>query len=194
MKINTATKITIVRVLLIPIILIILLLANKLNLDKIVTIFGVDVYLAYIVALMIYVIAALSDAVDGYIARSTNTITNLGKFLDPIADKLLVNSLLIYFCSTNHLPALVVILMISRDVLVDALRLICVENNVVIAASKWGKLKTIFQMISLGLIFVFAQPGTSLVAWLEYLIYLTTLISVLSGVDYFIKNMKSLFN
>ncbi|WP_423363314.1 CDP-diacylglycerol--glycerol-3-phosphate 3-phosphatidyltransferase [Mycoplasma sp. P36-A1] len=188
MKINTATKITILRVLLIPIILLVLLVLAPNSVEFV----GHNFYIPYLIALIIYIVASVSDTVDGHIARSTNTITNLGKFLDPVADKLLVNTLLIYFTATGHIPPLVTILMIGRDTMVDALRMISVENNVVIAASKYGKLKTIFQMVSLGLILIFAYPGIELPNLLNYLIYLTTIISVFSGLDYFIKNKDSL--
>lgn len=190
MQINTATKITILRVLLIPIIIFILLYDWGF---KDLTLVGHKMYIPYLLALIIYIVASVSDAVDGHIARSTNTITNLGKFLDPVADKLLVNTLFIFFTATGHIPPLVTIIMIGRDTMVDALRMISVENNVVIAASKYGKLKTIFQMVSLGLLLFFAYPQTSLPTWLTYLIYLTTAISLFSGVDYFIKNKDSLF-
>ncbi|MDL2211699.1 CDP-diacylglycerol--glycerol-3-phosphate 3-phosphatidyltransferase [Erysipelotrichaceae bacterium OttesenSCG-928-M19] len=187
---NTATKITIFRIILIPLILIVLLFPYQ-NYYSI-ALFGFKMYLPYLIALVIFAIAALSDAVDGHIARTTNTITNLGKFLDPVADKLLVNTLLIFFTATNHIPVLVTILMISRDTIVDALRLICVENNIVVAASKYGKLKTVFQMVTICLILLFAFPDVALANWLLYLIYLTTFISVASGIDYFIKNRDTL--
>ncbi|MEG0283512.1 MAG: CDP-diacylglycerol--glycerol-3-phosphate 3-phosphatidyltransferase [Erysipelotrichales bacterium] len=190
MQINVATKITILRILLIPIIFIVLAVCD----DKSIINLGImEVHAPYFYAFLIYVIASLSDAVDGHIARKTNTITNLGKFLDPIADKLLVNSILIYFVYTGHIPVWATILMVARDTIVDALRMICVENNIVIAASKWGKVKTVFQMVSIGLIFIFANPNVELANWLLYLVYLTTFASVASGVDYIIKNYKQVF-
>ena len=189
MALNTATKITIGRVVLLPIIIIVLLFPYKF---ETVTILGYNFYIRYLIALFIYIFASVSDAVDGYLARSTNTVTNLGKFLDPVADKLLVNTLFIYFTYTGHIPVLVTILIIGRDTMVDALRMIAVENNVVIAASKYGKLKTILQMVSLGLLLLVALPNQPLPQWLIILFYITTLASVLSGVDYFIKNKSSL--
>ena len=193
MKINTATKITIFRVFLIPIVLLVLLFPYQhYEINTNLSLFDTNFYLPYLVALIIFAIAAISDAVDGYIARSTNTITNLGKFLDPIADKLLVNSLLIFLSYTEHLPVIIVIVMIARDVIVDALRLICVENNIVIAASIYGKLKTVFQMVLICLVLLIAKPNEQLPVLLLGLAYLTTLISVVSGIDYFMKNINSL--
>ena len=191
-KLNLATKITLFRVILIPLLLIVLLLPIGNNVYF--NIGFLKCYLPYFCGLIIFVVAALSDAVDGHIARSTNTITNLGKFLDPVADKLLVNSILIFFVATGHLPVLAVIIMILRDIAVDALRFIAAENNVVIAASIYGKLKTVFQMVTLSLLLLCALPGVALVGWLQVLVWLTTLISLVSGVDYFIKNKKVLFN
>lgn len=183
MKINTATKFTIFRIILIPAILLILFWPQLTQGIKI-----ADFYPPHLIAVIIFMIASITDAIDGYIARSTNTITNLGKFLDPVADKLLVNSALIYLAYTQHIPALLTIIMISRDIMVDALRLICVESNIVVAASKYGKLKTVFQMVAIILILLFAIPEEPIYFGLTILIYVTTLISVISGIDYFIKN------
>ena len=185
-KLNTATKITIFRIILIPVILVVLLFPYSGTSE--IQLFGLKMYPPFFLSLIIFIIASLSDAIDGHIARKTNTITNLGKFLDPVADKLLVNTLLIYLSATNHIPVLLTILMISRDVCVDALRMISSENNIVIAASSYGKLKTIFQMVTICLILLIALPGANLPIWLLVLTYVTTFISVVSGIDYFIKN------
>lgn len=188
MKLNTATKITIFRILLIPLILVILFYPQvTINLE----LFNIN-YMPYFIVAIIFAIASITDAIDGYIARSTNTITNLGKFLDPVADKLLVNSLLIYLGYAQNIPAILTIIMVSRDIMVDALRLICVESNIVVAASKYGKLKTILQMVTIVLILLFSSPFTPIHSVLTILIYITTLVSVLSGIDYFIKNIAAL--
>jgi len=193
MKVNTATKITIFRVLLIPLVLLVLLFPyGNYEINTNATVFGFDIYVPYFAAFVIFAIAAISDAIDGHIARSKNTITNLGKFLDPVADKLLVNSILIYLAYSEHLPVLIVIIMISRDIIVDALRMICIENNVVVAASIYGKLKTIFQMVLICLVLLVAQPDLELPKIITYLAYITTLISVMSGIDYLYKNIKFL--
>ncbi|MDR3214813.1 MAG: CDP-diacylglycerol--glycerol-3-phosphate 3-phosphatidyltransferase [Bacilli bacterium] len=192
MEMNTATKITLFRIILIPLLLLVLLYPIKIDVYYNIGFF--KVYLPYFIGLGIFMIASLSDALDGYIARKTNTITNLGKFLDPVADKLLVNCILIYFVASGHLPVIVVIVMILRDIAVDALRLIAVENKVVIAASIFGKLKTVFQMVVLCLVLLVALPQQPLPLWLQILVYITTLISLYSGIDYFYKNRKILSN
>jgi CDP-diacylglycerol--glycerol-3-phosphate 3-phosphatidyltransferase len=188
MKINLALKITFFRIILIPIILLILLV--PINTKDYFYLFNIKIYIPYFIALLIFIVASLSDAIDGYVARSTNTVTTLGKFLDPVADKLLVNSVLIYLCSVNQIPVLVVIIMILRDMAVDALRLVAAQKNIVIAASILGKLKTIFQMVSICLVLLYAFPDTPLQPLVLYLVYFSTLISLLSGVNYFYKNKK----
>lgn len=193
MKLNLATKITVFRIILIPIILVILLVPlMDADLSKY-TVFD-NFYLPNLIAVIIFIIASLTDALDGYIARHYNMITNLGKFLDPVADKLLVNSLLIYLAYTNNIPVILVIIMISRDIIVDALRMIAIENKIVIAASIYGKLKTVFQMVLIILILLFSTPFQTTSIYLEVLAYITTAISVISGIDYFVKNGKSLKN
>lgn len=185
MKNNLALKITLFRIILIPIILLILLV--PINTNDFFYLFNIKIYIPYFIALIIFIVASLSDAVDGYVARATNTVTTLGKFLDPVADKLLVNSVLIYLASANQIPVLIVIIMILRDISVDALRLVAAQKNVVIAASILGKLKTIFQMISICLVLLYAYPNEPLNPLVLYLVYVATLISVLSGLNYFIK-------
>ena len=189
MKLNLATKITIFRIILIPVMIIVLLFNNN---DDSINIFGFKVYVPYLWALLIYVVAALSDALDGYIARSTNTVTNLGKLLDPIADKLLVNCLLLFFLFQNYLDFLSVLIIISRDIIVDALRMVCLENKVVIAASNLGKIKTILHMVTIGLVLFFAYPKEQLPTSINILVYLCVLMSLVSGFDYFKKNYSKI--
>lgn len=193
MEINLATKITIFRMFLIPIIIIVLVFPYEtFNIETMIMIFNQELYLPYLLSLFIFVVASITDAIDGHIARSTNTITNLGKFLDPIADKLLVNTLLIYLVFQGNFNVILVILMISRDTIVDALRFVAANNQVVIAASKYGKLKTIFQMVTITLILLVAIPHQPLPLIIFILTLLTTLVSVLSGFDYLVKSAKYL--
>lgn len=186
MKINLATKFTIFRIILIPVILLVLLVPLKDN--EIVS----GTYWPNIIGLIIFVIAAITDAIDGQIARRGNMVTNLGKFLDPVADKLLVNSVLIYLAYVDTIPLILVIIMIMRDIIVDALRMIAVENNVVIAANIFGKLKTIFQMVLIPLLLLFTIPFVQPNIFLLILAYLTTLISVISGIIYLVQNINVL--
>lgn len=192
MKINLATKITIVRMLLIIVLLIVLLFPyGMFGIKESIELFNYTFYMPHLWAFIIFAIASISDMVDGMIARKTNTITTLGKFLDPIADKLLVNSILIYLVFSSNIYVLWVIIMISRDVMVDALRMICVERGIVVAANKYGKLKTIFQMVSISLIILFSVPGvinSNII--LNGLIVITTFISVFSGIIYFMENIE----
>lgn len=190
MKINLATKFTIFRIILIPIILFILFFPlNRENISN--NMWGMF-YWPNIIALVFFIIASITDAIDGHIARKYQMITNLGKFLDPVADKLLVNSLLIYLAYTDNIPVVLVIIMIARDILVDALRFIAAENKNVIAASIYGKLKTVLQMVLIILVLLFSVPFQQTNEWLIIFAYITTIVSVWAGIDYFIKNRKVL--
>ena len=142
-----------------------------------------------IVVFLIFSISALTDYFDGYLARKNNLITTFGKFIDPIADKLIVNSALLLLASSQKISILVPIIMISRDIIVDAIRLVASQKNIVIAASFYGKAKTMSQMIAICLLLlnniIFAYFGIPMD---QIMIWVATIISFLSGVDYFIKN------
>lgn len=173
---NLANKITILRVLMIPVFLIVLLNTTY------------DPQISRYVAVFIFVLASLTDALDGYIARSRNMITNLGKFMDPLADKLLVAAALISMVQLQDLKAWVVILIISREFIVTGLRVIAASDNVVIAASAWGKIKTITQMIMI--IFLLMGFKTDILQDIgKLLVLLSVFFTVVSGVDYLIKNI-----
>lgn len=137
--------------------------------------------------LVLFILGSVSDFLDGHIARKYNLVTTFGKFMDPIADKLLVNSLFIILTGLGRIHWIVTVIMVGRDIIVDVIRLIMVERGTVIAASKLGKLKTITQMISL--IMVLALPGLS---WVAYITYVAACVSLISGFDYFWKNKKVL--
>lgn len=144
-----------------------------------------------IILFLIFVIAAITDFLDGHIARKKNLITTFGKFIDPIADKLIVNTVLLLLASSNKISIIIPIIMISRDTIVDAIRLVASQQNVVLAASYLGKAKTMTQMIAIGLLLLnnvvfefFSIPMDHI------LICLATVISVVSGIEYFIKNSQ----
>jgi len=139
----------------------------------------------------IFIIAALSDLLDGYIARKHNLITNFGKFMDPLADKLLVSSALICFVELNLLPAWIVIVIVSREFIISGFRLIASDSGIVIAAGWWGKLKTNVQMVmSVMLIINLDNP---LINVLEQIaIYLAVALTIISLVDYMLKNKSVL--
>ena len=169
---NTANKLTIFRVILVPVFLIVLYIG-----------FNGSNY----VALAIFIIASITDAVDGYIARSRKQITDFGKFLDPLADKILVIAAMLWFVETGVLPAWAVLIVIIREFAVTALRLVAASRGDVIAAGLSGKIKTVASMVCL--IILFLEIPVELVYVCIAVIVATT---VVSGVDYFVKNRKAL--
>ena len=149
---------------------------------------GIEAYTDYI-ALVIFVIASLTDMLDGKIARKYNLVTNFGKFMDPLADKLLVCSALICLIELNALPAWMVIIIISREFIISGFRLIASDNGVVIAASYWGKFKTTFQMVSVVLL-ILDIPALAFVTTI--CVWIALLLTIVSLVDYIYKNHKIL--
>ncbi len=143
------------------------------------------------IAASIFIIAALSDLLDGYIARKHNLVTNFGKFMDPLADKLLVSSALICLVDLKLLPAWIVIIIIAREFIISGFRLIASDNGVVIAAGWWGKLKTTVQMVmSIMLIINLDHPLINLLE--QVAIYLAAALTVISLIDYMVKNKNVL--
>jgi len=142
---NLPNKLTTLRVIMIPFFVFFLLWQNGEN------------YTFRMIALALFIIASLTDLLDGKIARKYNLVTNFGKFMDPLADKLLVCSALICLIELNALPAWMVIIIISREFIISGFRLIASDNGVVIAASYWGKFKTTFQMVSVVLFWIFRR-------------------------------------
>ena len=134
-------------------------------------------------ALGIFAAASLTDTLDGYIARHYNQITDFGKFMDPLADKVLVMAAMCYFVDNGQMPGWVVAIVLFREFAVSGLRLIAVEQKRVIAASWSGKIKTAVTMVALGVMTVFPSPRLDLIC--TGLIFVTT---VYSGVEYFVKN------
>lgn len=141
------------------------------------------------IALALFIIASLTDLLDGKIARKYNLVTNFGKFMDPLADKLLVCSALICLIELNALPAWMVIIIISREFIISGFRLIASDNGVVIAASYWGKFKTTFQMVSVVLL-ILDIPALAFVTTI--CVWIALLLTIVSLVDYIYKNHKIL--
>ncbi|MCR5388917.1 MAG: CDP-diacylglycerol--glycerol-3-phosphate 3-phosphatidyltransferase [Lachnospiraceae bacterium] len=140
-----------------------------------------------IIAVAIFIIASLTDLLDGKIARKYNLVTNFGKFMDPLADKLLVCSALICLCDMGLLASWIVIIIISREFIISGFRLIASDNGLVIAASMWGKFKTTFQMIMI--IVLALQINNPVFYWLgQILIYVSLILTVVSLIDYLAKN------
>lgn len=175
---NLPNKITTARVFMIPIYLVFMLIPQI-------------PYGRYIAG-VIFTLAALTDALDGYIARKNNLITNFGKFMDPLADKLLVCSALICFVGFDQIPSWIAIVIIAREFIVSGFRLIASDNGVVLAAGWWGKLKTNVQivmsvMLTVNLDYTFINI-LELVA-----VYLALALTIISMMDYLLKNRKLLF-
>ncbi len=137
------------------------------------------------IALAIFIVASLTDMLDGKIARKYNLVTNFGKFMDPLADKLLVCSALICLVALERIPAWMVIVIIAREFIISGFRLVASDNGVVIAASYWGKFKTTFQIIMICLMIAdleALQLLTMIVTWVA------VILTVVSLVDYLVKN------
>lgn len=154
----------------------------------------VDASWSYAAALALFMLASFTDWLDGWMARRYKIVTNFGKFLDPVADKLLVLSTMIALCGQGHLPAWVCIVVLFRELAVDGLRLVAVEQGLVIAASKLGKLKTTSQMAMLVTFLLKACGVMGLQASIlpELLMWLSVIMTLYSGADYFIKNRSVL--
>ena len=172
MKMNLPNKLTVLRVILVPF-FVIFLLAN---------IFGsADKW----IALAIFIIASLTDLADGKIARKYNLVTDFGKFMDPLADKLLVCSAMICLIELGQIPSWIVVIIIAREFIISGFRLIAAENGRVIAASYWGKFKTTFQMFMVILMIV-NIPQLRLITTI--IMYIALALTIISLLDYIIKN------
>ena len=171
---NLPNKLTILRVMMIPFFVFSLLAYD-----------GTNQCLRYVAA-VIFVVASLTDLLDGKIARKYNLVTNFGKFMDPLADKLLVCSALICMVELKQLPAWMVIAIISREFIISGFRLVASDKGVVIAASYWGKWKTTFQMIGVVLLILNIEKlsvVTTIVIWIALIL------TVISLIDYIVKNI-----
>ena len=177
MPMNLPNKLTTLRVIMIPFFVFFLLWQNGENRTF------------RMIALALFIIASLTDLLDGKIARKYNLVTNFGKFMDPLADKLLVCSALICLIELNALPAWMVIIIISREFIISGFRLIASDNGVVIAASYWGKFKTTFQMVSVVLL-ILDIPALAFVTTI--CVWIALLLTIVSLVDYIYKNHKIL--
>lgn len=151
---------------------------------------GIEAYTDYI-ALVIFVIASLTDTLDGKIARKYNLVTNFGKFMDPLADKLLVCSAMICLIDMDRIPAWIVIVIISREFIISGFRLVASDNHVVIAASYWGKFKTTFQMIMVILMIANIQALNILT---QIVMWIALALTIISLIDYIVKNKNVLFD
>lgn len=174
---NLPNKLTILRVILIPFFLV-ALMVDAIPYGK-------------WIALLLFAVASLTDALDGKIARKRNLVTNFGKFMDPLADKLLVCSAMIAFIEIDRIPAWVVIIIIAREFIISGFRLVASDNGIVIAAGWWGKVKTAVQMIMI--IILICNFGeyfeSGIIVIIEnVLIYASLILTIVSLIDYLVKN------
>ena len=174
---NLPNKLTVLRVLMIPFFVVFMLMNIVPGMDK-------------WIALAIFVVASLTDLLDGKIARKYNLVTNFGKFMDPLADKLLVSSAMICLVEMGRLPAWIVIIIISREFIISGFRLVASDSGIVIAASYWGKFKTVFQMVMI--IVMIMDFGPSFAMLETILIYVALILTVVSLIDYVAKNKEVL--
>lgn len=191
---NLANKLTIIRIFLVPIFLIFIAVRG--------------IPYGTIIATAVFVLAALTDKLDGYIARSRNQITSFGKFMDPLADKLLVTAALISLVEYQIIPGWAAMIIIAREFAVTGLRTIAASDGVVIAASWWGKIKTVTQIVAIIIALIEVNLSKQaeivpLVSNSSYIVsffssmtnlslYLAVLITLISGYDYFVKNKDAI--
>ncbi|MFW6390090.1 MAG: CDP-diacylglycerol--glycerol-3-phosphate 3-phosphatidyltransferase [Halanaerobiales bacterium] len=178
---NLPNKLTISRIILVPIFMLFLFLES---------------YTVYseILALIVFILAAITDGVDGYLARKNKDITKFGKILDPLADKLLITAALISFVATGEISAWVAIIIIGRELAVTGLRVIAASEGTVIPASKWGKWKTNLQIFAI--IAVIIDPEIIKLPFhlANILVWIAVIVTVISGIEYFRKTEIDFFN
>lgn len=172
---NLPNKLTLLRVVLIPVFVVLLLQEGGQN------------YTLRIAALIVFCIASFTDFLDGQIARRNNLVTNFGKFMDPLADKLLVCSALICMIELGQLPSWYVITVIAREFIISGFRLVAADNGIVIAASWWGKFKTTFQMLTVILLILNIPALHTVTLIIAGIAFVLTLVSLL---DYIVKNSR----
>ncbi|MFD1037915.1 CDP-diacylglycerol--glycerol-3-phosphate 3-phosphatidyltransferase [Virgibacillus byunsanensis] len=183
---NVPNKITLSRIFLLPIFIILLSVSfewGEFNIGETV------LPISHFVAALLFIIAAATDWVDGYYARKYNLVTNLGKFLDPLADKLLVSAALILLVEIGLAPAWVAIIIISREFAITGLRLVAAGEGIVLAAGNMGKLKTVTQMVAIAALLLHNYPFAYIgFPFGTIMLYIALFFTVLSGYDYFVKN------
>ena len=177
MEMNLPNKLTLLRVFMIPIFLLVLFLAPE----------PVNRY----VAVVIFIVASLTDMLDGKIARKYNLVSNFGKFMDPLADKLLVMSALVSMVALEDLAAWVVIIILAREFAITGFRTLAMKANIVMAASWWGKVKTTTQMIMIPVVLL-QLPFSCMPVVENILVALAVFFTIFSGADYMIKNKQVL--
>lgn len=176
MKINLANKLTLFRLIMVPVFVILFNIYGTTN----------------VIPAIVFTLVSFTDFLDGYIARSRNLTTTFGKFMDPLVDKVLTQAGFIVLVGANIIPAWVSIVIIFRELLIDGLRILAANNNITIAASIYGKIKTFTQMFTI-ILYLLSGVITFLpdIVYSIFL-YLSVIFTILSGLDYLVKNIKIL--
>lgn len=194
---NLPNKITVVRLFLTVVIIMLLAIPFDFfgfNFPKY-EVNGVIIELNYIIAGIIFIVASLTDFLDGYIARKYNLVTDTGKMLDAIADKVLVSPILILLACNGYVPVIIPVIYITRDIVVDAIKMQAAGKGKVVAAIKTGKIKTAAMMIGLTLVFFYNMPFEFIGIRVDlFLLYFACIMAVVSAVEYFTLNRKILFD
>ncbi|HOE56119.1 MAG TPA: CDP-diacylglycerol--glycerol-3-phosphate 3-phosphatidyltransferase [Bacillota bacterium] len=173
---NLANKITVLRILMIPVFMLFMLLEFPFHMEA---------------ALLVFLAASLTDKLDGHIARKFNMITDFGKFMDPLADKLLITGALVVLIQLGRIEAWIVFVILTREFAVTGLRSLAAAQSIIIAAGKYGKIKTVVQIISIAILILDNFPFSLINIPMDIImIYIMLIITVLSGIDYFNKNMQ----
>ncbi|MFC0558538.1 CDP-diacylglycerol--glycerol-3-phosphate 3-phosphatidyltransferase [Halalkalibacter alkalisediminis] len=187
---NLPNKITISRIFLIPLFMIFLLVPFSFGE---VNFLGTMIPIAHLIGAIIFIIAAVTDFLDGYYARKYQLVTNLGKFLDPLADKLLITAALVALVELQLLAAWIAIIIISREFAVTGIRLVAAADGDVIAASKLGKLKTVTQIVAISALMLHNWPFQAISLPFDMMaVWVATILTIVSGVEYFQKNQHIL--
>ena len=191
---NTPTKLTVARIIMSIIIVIIMIFPfSSVGIDVPVLRFGIDVSLKYIICCVLFIVASFTDFLDGYLARKNKQVTDLGKMLDAIADKLLVNPILIIFASEGLISPIVPVIIVARDIVVNAIKMEAARSGKAVAAIGAGKIKTASLMIGMVLLFLGDAPFIFINVRVDLLlIYFATIMSIVSMVEYYKMN-KNLF-
>jgi CDP-diacylglycerol---glycerol-3-phosphate 3-phosphatidyltransferase len=190
--VNLPNRITLARICLIPIMMFFLLVNFKFYPEPIHW-GSFQLSVNHLIAAVIFLLAASTDGIDGYIARKYNMVTNLGKLLDPLADKLLVSAVLISLVELGRCDSWIAIVIISREFAVTGLRQVALLEGKVVAASKWGKIKTVTQIVAISLLLLNNFPFQFVSIPVDDIaIWAAAIITIYSGVDYFVKNKELL--
>lgn len=193
---NVPNRITICRIFLAILLLILMIFPlNRIGFNfPEITIKEMIIDSKYLICGVIFLIASVTDFLDGYLARKYNLVTDLGKVMDAIADKILVNGVLIILATEGYISVIVPVVIVSRDIIVDSIKMIAGQKNGAVGASNAGKIKTVFMMIGVTLIFFYNLPFSlfNITKVGEVLVLIATVLSIISGTQYYVKNKKYL--